>query len=187
MVLTLYGPFQEDAYTYPACTPFDQDDVQFAYDKYYSYYESGVHVRMRELGFALKGDVPLLLKSGSNPNSNPNPFKNEEACVVNRTSTYPAASSITRCTSSPRHASTRATAWTARTLCRPTSRPSSASPAAPSRCHSAGSKGRIDRTGRWERDLRTHTSRSTTSHPEENLPEQLSGRVRSLVGRVDVV
>jgi hypothetical protein len=48
MVLTLYGPFQEDAYTYPVCTPFDQDEAQFAY---YSYYESGVHVRMRELGF----------------------------------------------------------------------------------------------------------------------------------------
>jgi hypothetical protein len=49
MVLTLYGPFQEDAYTYPVCTPFDQDDALSAYDKYYSYYESGVHVRMREL------------------------------------------------------------------------------------------------------------------------------------------
>jgi hypothetical protein len=51
MVLTLYGPFQEDAYTYPVCTPFDQDDALSAYDKYYSYYESGVHVRMRELVF----------------------------------------------------------------------------------------------------------------------------------------
>jgi hypothetical protein len=51
MVLTLYGPVQEDAYTYPVCTPFDQDDAPFEYDKYYSYYESGVHVRMRELDF----------------------------------------------------------------------------------------------------------------------------------------
>lgn len=45
LVLTLYGPFDEDSYTYPMCIAQEVDDASFAYNSFYAYYEDGAHVR----------------------------------------------------------------------------------------------------------------------------------------------
>lgn len=43
-MVTLYGPFSDDSFTYPNCSPQDQDDAQLAADMFYSYYAYGTQV-----------------------------------------------------------------------------------------------------------------------------------------------
>lgn len=44
MVMTLYGPFDDESFTFPVCTPQEQDDAATAYYGFDGYYSDGPQV-----------------------------------------------------------------------------------------------------------------------------------------------
>ena len=44
MVMTLYGTFDDESFTFPICTPQEQDDAAFQYEAFDAYYSDGPQV-----------------------------------------------------------------------------------------------------------------------------------------------
>lgn len=49
MVMTMYGPFDDDSFTFPVCTPQELDDAAFVYEAYDFYYSNGPLVAKQSL------------------------------------------------------------------------------------------------------------------------------------------
>lgn len=44
MVMALYGPFDDESFTYPVCSPQELDDAALAYEVYDAYYSEGPQI-----------------------------------------------------------------------------------------------------------------------------------------------